>query len=88
MKKNKEKGIPSQPKPCKIVDREGLNYHPVAAPDGLCKCGVMLAFMPRKNVYIFPSHIRANHAISHTISYIKQNDLPIDITNFIVKEAS
>lgn len=86
MKTHKTKGIPSTPKPCRVVDSVGNTYHPTSAPAGLFKCGVMLELKPKKKDYIFPSHLRAIHARDHTIRYLVDSGLPVDPANFIIEE--
>ncbi len=86
MKKlNKIKGTPTPSKLARVMDLEGNIYHPTKAPEGLCKCGVMLELKPRKTDYIFPSRARALHAREHTIRYLFQNNMPVDKDNFIVE---
>jgi hypothetical protein len=75
----------SVPIPCKIKNKQGLYYHPTKAPEGLCKCGVMLGLKPRKEGYVFPARIRARHAIEHTIRFLKVSGLPFDAEDFIIE---
>ena len=88
MKLNKKKRPyiePDPAKPCRVVDKNGLIYHPTKAPDGLCKCGVMLGLMPKSEDYVFDSRQRAAHAKDHTIKFLFQSNLPVDKSNFIIE---
>lgn len=78
---------PDQPKKSVIVDTKGNFYHPMKAPDGLCKCGIMLSLSPQKDKYIFPSIISARHAISHTEKYLTSINVKFNIKDFFVKSA-
>ena len=82
----KEKGIPSEPKPCCITDGKGNYYHPTQAPSGLSKCGVMLDVNPKRKIYEFSSKIRAGHAIEHTIRYLQESGIDVNVKSFIVME--
>lgn len=80
------KKLPSPPVPCSIQTSEGLYYHPTKAPQGLCRCGIMLELKPKKEKYIFPSVHRANHARNHTITYLKGMGVSVNYEKeFIVK---
>jgi hypothetical protein len=76
---------PDQPKKCVIVDKGGLFYHPTPAPEGFCKCGVMLKLKTNPNEYIFAAHTHAIHAREHTIRWLKDNEFPFDPDDFIIK---
>lgn len=76
---------PDKPKRSIVTDKEGNFYHPTKAPDGLCKCGIMLALAPKKDKYVFPSVISAQHAISHTGKYLKSIGVEFDYKNFLVR---
>jgi hypothetical protein len=88
MKLNKHKRPyiePDEPKPCRIIDKNGLVYHPTSAPVGFCKCGVMLELKPKTKDYIFSARIRANHARAHTIKWLEDNNFPVDFDDFIIQ---
>jgi hypothetical protein len=87
MRQKKRYITPDPPKPSRIVNAQGMIYHPTAAPAGFCKCGVILQFKPKQDDYIFPSHARALHAREHTIRYMLENNLPVDPSDFIVEAA-
>jgi hypothetical protein len=72
---------------CRIKNRDGLIYHPTKAPDGLCNCGVMLELKPCRQDYIFNSKSRAEHAISHTLKFLKENGIEILEKQFIIENA-
>ena len=76
---------PDQPKTCVIVDKEGNFYHPTPAPEGFCKCGVMLMLKTNPNIHIFSARTHAIHAREHTIKWMKNNGLPFDPDNFVIK---
>lgn len=74
----------SQPKQCVIKDENGFYYHPTTAPEGLSKCGVMLQLMAKKEPFIFTSKSRADHAIHHTIAFLKSKNIEV-IIKFIIE---
>ncbi len=89
MRKNK-RGKPYQDplqwvKKCRIKSPDGLIYHATKAPNGLCRCGVMLELRPRKDDFIFSSISRANHAISHTLKFLNELGIDKSIDQFIVE---
>lgn len=78
---------PDQPKKSVIVDAAGNYYHAATAPDGLCKCGIMMALLPNKNKYVFQTAVSARHAISHTMQYLKSINVEFNPKDYYVKEA-
>lgn len=78
---------PDQPKKSIVVDSDGNFYHPTKAPDGLCKCGIMLALLPRNYRYVFPTARSARHAINHTEKYLKSIGVKFNPKDFFVKSA-
>ena len=69
-KKGKPYIEPNPPQPCRIRSKSGLIYSATKAPDGLCRCGVMLELKPSHKDYIFPTSKQATHAISHTLKVL------------------
>ena len=85
-KKGKPYVEPDPARPCHVVDRMGLFYHPTTAPAGFCKCGVILKLNTQKKEYVFQSHAKAIHAKEHTIRWLKENGFePVDYDNFIIE---
>ena len=71
---------------CRIKSPSGLIYHPIKAPEGLCNCGIMLELKPKIEDHIFPSTSRAYHAISHTLKFLKQSGVELEVKEFIVEK--
>ena len=74
------------PKRSRIVDAQGGVYHPIPAPAGLCKCGIMMALKPQNTDYVFPSAVSARHAISHTMTYLKSINIEFNPKDYFVEE--
>jgi len=60
-----------------------VQYGVVNAPDGFCKCGLMLGLMPVTD-YIFPSVVRAEHALAHLAKFLKERDIEFDLRKYSI----
>lgn len=86
-KKGKPYQEPDQPKPSVIMDAAGNYYHATKAPEGFCRCGIMMALQPKQNKYVFPTAVSARHAIAHTMSYLKSINVEFNPKDYYVKAA-
>ncbi len=84
-KKGKPYIEPDQPKKCRVVNKLGEIYHATNAPQGFCKCGIMLQLNTKKTDFIFESRVKALHAREHTIRWLTQNGFEVDYDDFIVE---
>ena len=69
-KKGKPYIEPNPPQPYRVRSKDGLIYSATKAPDGLCRCGIMLELKPSTKDYIFPTSKQATHAVSHTLKFL------------------
>lgn len=85
-KKGKPYIEPNPPQKCRIVNSDGLIFKAAKAPEGFCRCGIMLELMPSTKDYIFPTTKSAIHAIAHTVEYMKSLGVILSPKDFFVEK--
>lgn len=85
-KKGKPYIEPNPPQKCRIVNSDGLIFKATNAPNGFCRCGIMLELMPTTKDYIFPTTKSAVHAIAHTLKYATSLGLDLSPKDFLIQK--
>lgn len=77
---------PAPKRQCRVTNVDGLVYRAIKAPDGLCRCGIMLALKPGIEDYIFPTTKSATHAISHTLKFLESSGITVSAKEFFIEK--